>query len=79
MITTRPSAPFWAAVQAPVSPAAPPAPPETRVVRAVFGNAALKPVETPIAAGADEALLLRALREQHGALRLVPNEEADGE
>jgi hypothetical protein len=62
-------------------PSAPAAPPETRVVRAVFGNTALRPSleETPIAPSAEEALLLRARREQHGRLRLVREDETGGE
>lgn len=53
-----------------------------RVVRPVFprtaGNAALR-AEQDAEAAESEALLLRALRERHGPLRLVPNDETGGE
>lgn len=63
--------------------AVPPAPPAPRVVRPIFGNVvpravgatALKaqPEAEPESGG--EVLLLRALREAHGALRAVPDED----
>lgn len=66
-----------------VPAAEPAAPPETRVVRAVFGNTALKaspePEETPVVPSEAEALLLRALRARIGPPRLVPNDETGGE
>lgn len=56
--------------------AAPPPAPETRVVRPVFGNTALK--EQPIGQSEGEVLLLQALRERHGPLRAIVPEEDDG-